>query len=900
MFFGSGAAALVFETLWFHQAALAFGSGVWSAAVTLAAFMAGLALGNVWASRSAARVERPLRFYAVLEVAIALGGSIVVVALPALGALLAPTMGQLAGSEASLGAMRFAAVFVAILVPTTAMGATLPLLVRALVRVEPAFASVLGSLYGWNTLGAVTGLLAAELLLIEALGVRGSMVVAAVIDLAIAGAALRMREPADPPARTSPASAIPWRWLFAAAVGGAAMLALEVVWFRLLRLVHGGTTLVFALLVSLVLVGIGVGGLLAGRISRRRPRAHEQVASVAFLAGVAVVVGYRSHWPIYVGVDTAAHPQLADLLACGATLMLPTAVLSGVLFTWLGSAANERIGVPARSAGLVTLANTTGAALGSLVAGFVLLPLAGIEGALAIVTAVYGAIGLLAARGRAWIAFAVAWALALALFPRGHLADTYFAAIAERYRGELVDVREGPIQTALVVRVDRFGQPFSHRLATDHYSMSSTDPQSLRYMKLFVWLPLALRPSPRRALLISYGVGNTASALVATQSLEHIDVVDISADILALSPTLQGDADPLLDARVDVHVEDGRFFLQTHDDSYDLITGEPPPPREAGVVNLYTQEYFGLVRSRLRAGGIVSYWLPVHALSDDDARAIIAAFCGVFEDCSLWSGAGLDWILIGTNGDAVAGEAEDPWRDPATRAEMVARGIEDPAQLLALFLAGPEDLRRWTASTKPVTDDFPRRIGNEPIWIHTWSPLYAEVLDPSRVRERFAASETLARLVADGERAAAARYLGANAAITAAFLPVYRTVDRWTELDAILTETTLVTAPLWMMRSDPIEQQLAGSDSAPQDDAEVRLVLAIGMLARREATALEALLALTDDARVGGTATALAAFAACRAGDAAVVDRLRERVARIDRGLVVFLDRGCARREATR
>jgi spermidine synthase len=888
MFFGSGAAALVFETLWFHQAALAFGSGVWSAAVTLAAFMAGLALGNVWASRSAARVLRPLRFDAALELAVALGGSIVVVALPALGALLAPMMGGLAGSETALGLVRFTAVFVAILVPTTAMGATLPVLVRALVRANPDFASVLGSLYGWNTLGAVTGLLAAELLLIEAIGVRGSAVVAAVIDLAIAAAALRMREPSETPAPTPRSPKVPLRWLVAAALGGASMLALEVVWFRLLRLVHGGTTLVFALLVSLVLVGIGLGGLLAGRMSRRFPRAHEHVASVAFLAGIAVVIGFRSHWPIYLGVDAIERHDLPRLLVCGATLMLPVAVLSGVLFTWLGKAVDERLGVPARSAGLLTLANTMGAAIGSLVAGFVLLPLAGIEAAIAIAAAAYGCIGLLSLRGRSWIAGAALWAVALASFPRGHLADTYFAAIAKRYGGEIVAVREGPIQTAFVVRRDRFGQPFSLRLATDHHSMSSTDPQSLRYMKLFVWLPLALGPAPRRALLISYGVGNTAAALVATKTLEHIDVVDISADILALSPILQSVADPLEDERVAAHVEDGRFFLQTTGETYDLITGEPPPPREASVVNLYTREYFGLVRARLSTGGMVSYWLPAHALSDDDTRAIMGAFCGVFEDCSLWSGAGLDWILIGTNGDAVAREA-DPFDDAAMRTEMAARGIEDPAQLVALFLAGPDDLRRWAAS--PVTDDFPRRIGNEPIWVHTFSKLYAEVMDPVRVRERFASSELLARWVPAAERRAAERFLATNAAITAAFLPVYRTVDRWTELDTILGETELTTAPLWILRSDPIEQRLA--TSASSDDPEVRLARAIGMVARRDPGALDGLTALTDDATVGATTTVLAVFVACRAGDAGVVQRLRETATKVDAKLVTFLDRRC-------
>src|SRR5207244_9155885 len=137
---------------------------------------------------------------------------------------------------------------------------------------------------------------------------------------------------------------------------------------------------------------------------------------------------------------------------------------------------------------------------------------------------------------------------------------------------------------------------------------------------------------------ISYGVGITAHTLTQARQLDSIDVVDISKSILDLSSIVwPGSANPLADRRVHAHIEDGRFFLLTTPRRFDLITAEPPPPKTAGIVNLYTREYFELMRDRLSDRGIASYWLPIYQLSDSDAKAIIGAFCGAFSDCSLWS-----------------------------------------------------------------------------------------------------------------------------------------------------------------------------------------------------------------------------------------------------------------------
>jgi len=143
-------------------------------------------------------------------------------------------------------------------------------------------------------------------------------------------------------------------------------------------------------------------------------------------------------------------------------------------------------------------------------------------------------------------------------------------------------------ETITYLRKDYAGEPEYYKMLTNSYSMSGTTPGSRRYMKLYVYMPVALHQAPRKALLISYGVGSTAKALTDMEELRQIDIVDISREILEMSDLVYGDSPehPLRDPRVQVHVEDGRYFLQTSSSQYDIITGEPPPPKVAGVVDL--------------------------------------------------------------------------------------------------------------------------------------------------------------------------------------------------------------------------------------------------------------------------------------------------------------------------
>jgi predicted membrane-bound spermidine synthase len=870
IFLLSGAAALVFETLWFRQAGLALGHTVWASALVTASFMAGLAIGNAAVARLGRRASRPLAAYAALELLVGVTGIGLVLLFPLVGKALAPLMGSLGG--AALNALRIAVSFALLLVPSTAMGATLPLLAGALSARDANFGRVLGRLYGWNTLGAFLGTLAGDLVLIEALGIRGTSLVAAFLNLAAAAGAffLAPRFAGPPPAEiaAAPAARIgapAGRVLAAALLSGAILLALEVVWFRFLLSFTPSSSWTFAVMLAVVLLGIAAGGLVAAALLGRNHEAHRFTTSVAFVAGLGVAASYASFlWvapPAGHVVDT-----VAGYFRIALPLMLPVSMLSGVLFTLLGRALHAELGESTRSAGLLTLANTVGAASGALLCGFLLLPALGIERSLFLLAGLYLVVGLLflptrllpGRRVGAGAALAAGLLLAaLLLFPFGLMTRQFVPRIVARWANEayhLVAYEEGLGESVMIARRDSFGRPEAYWLITNGLLTSGTTDVGRRFMALYVWWPVAVHPGPRSALQISYGLGTTSRALVETRELERIDVVDTSTAVLRLSALAQESpaANPLRDPRVRVHVEDGRFFLLTTKRRYDIITADPPPPRAAGISSLYSREYFELVRSRLADGGITTYWLPAHQLEPREARAIIAGFCAAFSDCSLWTGHGLEWILIGTRGARGPVRAERfsaQWRDPVVSRRLVEAGFDDPSQLGATFLADAKALRELVAGALPLDDDHPYRLspglgprrGSDLGW-------YERVMQVEPAMQRFFASELVARLWPEEWREPTRAAFVALDAINATVLgPRDPGESGLLALDRLLTQTRLYAPALWATGTSVAQVRLAEQAVARGEGSPgAQKVLGLDALARRDYREAERRLALAE------------------------------------------------------
>ena len=369
------------------------------------------------------------------------------------------------------------------------------------------------------------------------------------------------------------------------------------------------------------------------------------------------------------------------------------------------------------------------------------------------------------------------------------------------------------------------GEPVYTRLVTNGFSMSGTAVSAQRYMRYFVYWPMAVHRGPlRNVLVICYGVGVTAGAARDIPGVETIDVVDVSADVVAMSDVIYpADAHPLHDPRVRVHIEDGRQFLQATERRFDLITGEPPPPRTPGAVNIYTREYFQLMFDRLADGGIATYWLPVGRPDPGtNVNAIVAAFCEVFADCSLWNATPFDLMLAGTRG-SLGPVAEDdfvrPWTTAGLRTRLTEIGLELPQQVGATFLGDAAYLRELTKDARPLVDDYPHRLLPNPRQPSLSDPGYGTdpavtahyqtTLDPARAQRAFESSAFIRRVWPERLIAASLPYFEHQRTLNTVLWDGGRPLRDVESLHRLLTATPLRTLPLWLMSSDSVTEAIA-------------------------------------------------------------------------------------------
>lgn len=884
IFLFSGAAGLLFETLWFRGAGLSFGNSVWASAITLAAYMGGLALGNVLTWRFGGRIQQPVRAYAVLEVVIAIVGLALVIVLPVLAGVLAPMLGSLDAGAWWTSTLRLLLVFAFLMIPTTAMGATLPLLVKALCQTKMGFGKALGYLYGFNTLGAMVGAVVGELFLIEYLGIIGTgvsaallNVTAAVLSLALLGRFLPVRSLlAASDVAASHKHPFTWRtnmMLLAACLSGAALLGAEVIWFRFLRLFFLDTDGTFVTMLAVVLGGIAIGGMVAAWLLSRWPQRHDLAVPSAALCALVFVVSYRLFDARLAGdiwyVDSLSIAKLSILL------MFPASLASGALFVFLGQAVHAATRTDVQAAAALTTANTTGAMLGALLAGFVLLPNVGIEGSLWTVALTYCVLtaALVVANlplpRISVIAPVMTLVAAVTLFPFGSIKN-HLQTSSEKFRStessHTVAILEGLTETIQYLRRDWLGQPVFHRLMTNGFSMSDTQAGSRRYMGMYAYWPAAVHPSLQSALLISYGVGNTAKSLTQIPSLKEIHVVDISRDIVKLADVPYPRAsNPLRDPRVRVHIDDGRYYLQSTKLRFDLITSEPPPPRAPGVISLYTQEYFELIRDRLNDGGLATYWLPVHNMNASDARAIIKAFCNAFDDCGLWEGFGLNWMLTGSRQARAAASLDHftaQWRDPALLPTLVEIGLEKPELLGTTFMADAAQLESMLADTLPLSDNFPKRYSQQ-FPDDADFVFYGDWMDTRKTSARFMSSHWIGKFWPASLRESSTLYFPWQQGIN---LP-QELIRADLALDVVagmLDKSDLQTPVYWLLGTSVREAELA-RESTIAGAPGLAYVRGVDALARRQSD-----LAVThfESALMGGDQRALAPLllSACRAG----------------------------------
>jgi spermidine synthase len=708
LFFLSGFSALVYQIVWLRLLALVFGVTVYAASAVLTSFMSGLALGSWLGGRFASRLGHPLRAFALVEIGIAASALLVPVALDAAGAIYAFIHNRQPDALWTLTLARVICSGLVLLVPTTLMGASLPLLSQH-VATSGAVASRIGVLYATNTAGGIVGTLLAGYILIGDFGVTATTRIAAVSNLVVGASALLLaaaakRAMSSPPetSRISlPSQPGPVVVLVVLALGGFTALALEVVWFRILVLFLPATTYAFTTMLATVLLGIALGSAVAAARVRRSRNAARALAWIQIWAGVLTLWSMAALAYTYsIGWRTSGVIQACVVAMLPATAMMGAAFPFG-LALWLGEGAHA-VG---RRVGVLYAVNVCGAVLGALAGGFLLLPLAGTRLSLLLLAAVYvlaGCIVPAVLAGRTTVLRIAAVALVLFAAAALMLPDIYASVLARRYgRNERVVFRAEGVQTTATVHHKAPGETI---LYLDGLHQANDTQAMVRVHAEIGHLPMVLHPDPQRSLVIGLGGGVTAGA-VSSHRDTAVDVVELADSVRAAAAYFSHvNGDVLQQPNVRLRIDDGRNYLLLTPNRYDVLTADIIQPIHAGAGNLYSTEYFRLARGVLAGPGLMLQWIGHR--EETHYKLIMRTFLNVFPHATLWSNGSL---MVGSLEPLALSRRAIGRRlaSAGAREGLMLVGLDSVDAVLARYTAGPDEMRRFVGEGLLLTDDRP-------------------------------------------------------------------------------------------------------------------------------------------------------------------------------------------------
>lgn len=652
--FASGAAALVYEVLWTRQFISLFGATAPAVSATLAAVFLGFAVGNAVVGKRSARWSRPLRAYGILEVCIGLAA---VLTIPLLGTyehVFPVIYERFSGHPVVFLVVKTCLAVAALFIPSFLMGGTLPLLAQALVTSPRKFGETGSGVYAANTFGATVGALSVPFYLLPTFGANWSYGAAAAVNVLIGLLALWLdrgsqktgvevkpdgRDKASPHAAPAPA----WMLNSLAFLSGALVLALEVIWTRMLAQVHENSIYSFALVLAVFLMGLAGGASIARALLSRRwePR---KILGFAWLSAGLFVFG--SPHLFYFLTDGLRYANdfgpLASLATLGFALstMLPPTLLAGMILPLLMEMTAATRGGPAGSLlGRLLAVNTAGAIVGPLVATYAVLPGLGLWVGIAVIGLVMIAAGEAALMGPfksrlAAVSGLALFALLASLVVGGGTFDLPRARIKRDGDEKLLRLEEG---SHGIVAVLENADGNRWMLLNNFYTLGGT--ASAVEERQQARIPIFLHPAPRRVAFLGLGTGITAGgALLPT--VEKVVALELVPEVVT---TARSDFDEanlglLKDSKVEVINEDARIYLKAGRRDFDVIIGDLVVPWRSGESSLFTKEHFQTARGALAPGGIFCQWLPMHQLSEEQFQIVVATFLDVFPRATLWRG----------------------------------------------------------------------------------------------------------------------------------------------------------------------------------------------------------------------------------------------------------------------
>lgn len=722
---GSGAAALIYEIVWFQLLELTVGSTAVSLAVVLATFMGGMCIGSLLLPRVPAR-HRPLRVYAAIELGIGAFGILVLRLTPLVGRVYTSWSGY--GTPGFL--LRGGAAAVCLLPPTLLMGATLPALARCLepIREEKTQVGVswLGFVYAANIAGAVFGCLLSGFYLLREFDVSAATYAAVAANASAAGIALLLA--AASRGRPVPAAArmehhgadTAVYWVIG--LSGLCALAAEAIWTRLLGLLFGATVYTFSIILAVYLSGLGIGSGIGSLLARTVARPRQALGVCQLLAGLGVAwTAYNlgaalPFWPIDPSIASNIQFSFELDLARAFWAVLPPTLAWGASFPLaLAAAAEKGSGRRDSDSGALMAriysANTLGAILGALAASLLLIAWVGSQGAEQILIGVSLAAGfILLAPGPRWRAAAsIAAILVLGaalirtvpLLPKLLVAYGRYAATWAG-KSDIVYAAEGINSSVAVAR-------FPNGAVTFHVAgkvQASNVPRDMRLQRMLGHLTTLTVGEPRSVLVIGCGAGITAGAVSIDPRVKRETIVEIEPLVPNAAATYFSgpNFDVIRNPKVQVRIDDGRHYVLTTKERFDGITVDPLDPWVKGAANLYTKEFLEAMRQHLNPGGAVTMYVQLFETNQEAVKSVVATFFEVFTHATIWGnpyeGQGHDMVLLGQaeplriDLDALERRLREP-EFSAVESSLEEVGMDGPVGLFATYAGRKSDLKGW-------------------------------------------------------------------------------------------------------------------------------------------------------------------------------------------------------------
>jgi spermidine synthase len=747
LFLLSGATSLAYQVVWTRELIRVFGATSLAISTVLAAFMAGLAIGSYFFGRSIDRRGNPLITYGALEMGIGIFALAFPLLLDAFNPLYRGLYPASGGATAGLTVARFLISFVIVLVPTTLMGGTLPVLSRYVTENVSGLAFRVGWLYSINTFGAVAGTFVTGFVLLPRLGIRSTTLVAVafnflifVLSMLMARSALGARAGAPAVQAAAPGEAAPagrritgpeLAVLLAFFFTGLAALSAEVIYTRVLKLVVGTTVYAFSTMLTAFLLGLALGSAVFARVAQRTSRPRLVFSVIVALIGVLVfasTVGFGklpiAFMDIYEGMTkTWGNLIGVQFLLSFLILIIPTFFMGATFPLVARIYATDLSRVGARI-GTAYAFNTVGAITGSLLGAFVFLTYLGVEKGMFAVALIYLAVGVLlfltvaeamrlGLRAAVTAAFIVVLVLLSVLAPKWDrkLMTTAVYAYAEIYgtrEGMLEDVHlrkleyynEGPAAT---VSIERSQTVTAMRIDGKIDASSGGD---MITQELIAHLPLLLHERPDSVLVVGLGSGVTLGSC-ETHAVKHIDCVELIESVIEAAHYFDDYCHNCQDdPRLSLFVGDGRNHVFLSSRKYDVLISQPTNPWIEGVGDLFTVEYFEACRRRLKAGGIMCCWVQVYHMGVDELKSVLKSYIHVFPNATLWFANESDIILIGSLGEPRYDLLVERMSEPYIAADLARVLVDEPEDILAMFLMDEPELAGYVEDVKGFhTDD---------------------------------------------------------------------------------------------------------------------------------------------------------------------------------------------------